>query len=272
MFDCETKIRASRTLHSHALRADSVIAVSLLIFFAASAAPFFCGIIIEKDFIKKPLSNIFGLEGFNYFALIFSVVLFFFVLFAASAVRYGREYWFWQRSGYEYTPVYTAFCGFKHIFRACSLWINLKLISLFWYTLTLLPAVATAFICYTLLKRSASAAVIYALAVCTAVLSAIGLVFAFIIMQRYALSYAFIFENPSLKARQAVKESKKIMFTNEKKLAALKLSFSAWFLSCIFILPIFYVAPYYKLSVCAFSRRLYFNCGKLFFHSIKVVM
>lgn len=272
MRECETKIRASRAIQAHIFRADLVIIISLLIFFISSAAPFFFGIIIEKDFIKKPLSDILGLEGFNYFALLFSVILFFFVLFAASSVRCGREYWFWQRSGYEYTPVYTAFCGFKHIFRACSLWIRLKLISFFWYTLTLLPAGATTFICYMLLKRSASAAVIYALAISAAVLCLIGLIFAFIIMQRYALSYAFIFENPSLKARQAVKESKKIMFTNEKKLAALKLSFSAWFLSCIFLLPIFYVAPYYKLSVCAFSRRLYFNCGKLFFHSIKVVL
>ena len=87
----------------------------------------------------------------------------------------------------------------------------------------------------------------------TAILAA-GTVFFMIIQQRYFLVPYIRAENPSLKAKEVFRVSRKEMNGNLKKVFLMKLSFLPLFIACAAIVPIFYVWPYYNQS-CALTAQ-----------------
>ena len=70
----------------------------------------------------------------------------------------------------------------------------------------------------------------------------------------YSMGFYILSENPSLTAREALNESKRIMAGNKMKLFVLLLSFIPWFLLCsiTFGIAFIYVAPYVNTTVANF--------------------
>lgn len=265
-----SKLSAKRMLISNTAGADFVLIINFLFFLLTSDLVLVISQIIKGGGLQTATQTLFSTVVFKWIVFSVSLILLFFTVFILAAMRYGRENWFWRRSNFEYTPPSVAFYGFADKKRAFALWIKLKALCLFWYVLFLLPCAAATACAILLWRKSVSTLVFTAVAVCIAALAFVGLLFAFIVTQRYALAYYALFDDQNASSGTAVKESKRIMSGNERRLARLKLSFVPWFLSCVFILPLFYVAPYYKLSTTAFCRRLYFNEGRIFWHSLRV--
>lgn len=88
----------------------------------------------------------------------------------------------------------------------------------------------------------------------SSVLLLCGGFFTFVFIQRYFLFPYFILQNPKMKIKEAVRNSTHLMDDLCFKTALFKLSFIPWFLSCVFVIPIFYVIPYYKTS-CSYLAK-----------------
>jgi len=266
----DSKLSAKRMLLSNTAGANLVLIINFLFFLLTSDLVLIFAQILKTGTLQEATQSLFSAVAFKWIVFSVSLVLLFFTVFILAAMRYGRENWFWRRSNFEYTPPSVAFYGFADKKKAFALWIKLKALYLFWYILFLLPCAGGAVSAFLLWRKSVSVFVFAAVAVCIIALALIGLLFAFIVTQRYALAYYSLFDDQTASTGKAIKESKRIMAGNERRLARLKLSFIPWFLSCVFVLPIFYVAPYYKLSTTAFCRRLYFSEGRIFWHSLKL--
>ncbi len=87
----------------------------------------------------------------------------------------------------------------------------------------------------------------------------LGLVFRFIIIQKYFLASFYLIENPKIKINEAIKKSVSAMNGKLKKTALFKLSFTPWFSLCLSLFPIIYVLPYYKQSCFIYANELKSN-------------
>jgi hypothetical protein len=76
----------------------------------------------------------------------------------------------------------------------------------------------------------------------------------FTLLRYSAASFLFIKENTSSKI--AIQKSTLITDGFLLNKAALNISFFPWFMSCIFILPLFYVIPYYRLTKALFTEEI----------------
>ena len=77
----------------------------------------------------------------------------------------------------------------------------------------------------------------------------VGSAFAYLLCQQYALCAYLLAKEPSLGVHETIRLSRRYMETNCGKLLWFKLTFLPWFLSCLFVLPVIYVVPYYRQSI-----------------------
>lgn len=86
----------------------------------------------------------------------------------------------------------------------------------------------------------------------------IGISFLYVTMKRYTMTDAVIFACKEKDSLKAIEKSIKIMEGNTLKYSLYCLSFLGWVLSCLLVLPIFYVLPYKtmaKYSFYSFSSK-----------------
>lgn len=86
----------------------------------------------------------------------------------------------------------------------------------------------------------------------------IGVSFLYVTMKRYTMTDAIIFDCKEKDSLKAIEKSIKIMEGNTLKYSLYCLSFLGWLLSCLLVLPIFYVLPYKamaKYSFYSFSSK-----------------
>lgn len=86
----------------------------------------------------------------------------------------------------------------------------------------------------------------------------IGISFLYVTMKRYTMTDAVIFACKEKDSLKAIEKSIKIMEGNTLKYSLYCLSFLGWLLSCLLVLPIFYVLPYKamaKYSFYSFSSK-----------------
>lgn len=145
----------------------------------------------------------------------------------------------------------------KYSLKAFSFGILLFLIKFFWTVTLLLPGIAVLssiiILAYTggielYLFISLSAGFI--------ILFFAGLIFRFLVLQRYFLAPHLLSSNPKLKPLQAIRQSKNILDGHIMEIVKFKLSFLPSFLSCIFIVPLIYFVPYYKQSCCVIAKSI----------------
>ena len=86
----------------------------------------------------------------------------------------------------------------------------------------------------------------------------IGISFLYVTMKRYTMTDAVIFACKEKDSLKAIEKSIKIMEGNTLKYSLYCLSFFGWVLSCVLVLPLFYVLPYKIMAKYSF----YSFCSK----------
>lgn len=173
----------------------------------------------------------------------------------------GRDAWFWQRSAREYQPFTYAFAWYRRMGRAIALHLLRWLIRLGAALLFLLPAVICTLAALYLYWSGTTFFTLSVLIATAAALWGTGVVFTTLFLQRFFLAPYLLARSDEMKARDALRESARIMDACMMRgnTAKMKLSFLPWFLSCILILPILYVYPYYKQSCACYARHILNN-------------
>lgn len=117
------------------------------------------------------------------------------------------------------------------------------------------PKVRTLFSCFSQTKTAVCANILMLLRVFFGML--LFFVPGIIMLYSYSMVNYVIAENPDLTAREALKESKRIMKGNKWRLFCLELSFFGWMLLSLitFGIALVYVAPYQQAALAAFYNE-----------------
>lgn len=95
-----------------------------------------------------------------------------------------------------------------------------------------------------------------ALIASSAVLFLIGTAFLYVTLKRYSMCYAVILADREKDSLKIIEKSILLTDGNMVKYSAFSLSFLGWTVSCVFILPLFYVLPYRKMAQYSFYNSL----------------
>ena len=91
---------------------------------------------------------------------------------------------------------------------------------------------------------------------CFFILTLCFFVLGILISLRFILSNYLFVLNPDLPIKQILSSSFRIMKKYRKDLLVLILSFSGWIIPGLFIFPLFFIAPYYAMSITVFMNRV----------------
>ena len=130
------------------------------------------------------------------------------------------------------------------------------LLSLAWGFLFFLPAtVSAALLLYSVSSGEVTENMLYIWATGCIVLALVGFAFTFVTLQRYSMWAYFLCDKNETVFSSF---SKSLSLTEGKmmSIAFFKMSLFPWIISCVLILPIIYVLPYYDLSVALLFNSL----------------
>ena len=143
-----------------------------------------------------------------------------------------------------------AFRG-KHAFSALRLHIALAALNLVLWTFFLLPGAALAAGgIYMLLSSNVGILTIAAVLTGSILMLISGCIFCSGARQAWSAAEYILAADPNVSIKQALRQSRDIMRGHCRAFARFKAGFILWFLSCVLILPAFFVVPYYGQS-CA---------------------
>ncbi len=173
----------------------------------------------------------------------------------------GREAWYWQRSAREYRPFTYAFTWYRRLGRAVSLYLLRWCVRIGAALLFLGPALICTLAALLVYARGTSVYTLTILGLAAAALWTAGIGYLTLFLQRFFLAPYLMADDPQLRAQEALRESARIMDACMMRgnTAKMKLSFLPWFFSCILILPVLYVYPYYKQSCACYARHILNN-------------
>ncbi len=77
----------------------------------------------------------------------------------------------------------------------------------------------------------------------------------------YSQTFYILNDQPELEAMEALRASKELMNGHKLEYFLLQLSFLPWFLLCVFILPAFFVVPYWNATRAAYYDYLLVSSG-----------
>lgn len=130
-------------------------------------------------------------------------------------------------------------------------------LSVAWSTFYLLPcAVITATLYYTIYSGDYTFSVMLTLFVASVILFIIGISFIYVTLKRYSMCNFVIFTESNIDAIRVIEKSINLMENNTVRFAFYNLSFSGWLLSCILLIPVFYVLPYVKMANYSFYKAI----------------
>lgn len=141
-----------------------------------------------------------------------------------------------------------------------SLWLRILVVvrmALWAVVLYLLPC-GLGVVGYWLMQRSSTKLETLTVVLCflgAVVLFTIATIFFFIILNGYTLTKYYILDGKTT-ARQSIKQSLKAMKGFKTDLFLFYLSFFFWVLSCVAVVPLLYVVPYFSTSKALFARYL----------------
>ena len=204
------------------------------------------------------LSPFFTSSAWQYAAPAILLILSGLSLIILTPVLLGRDAWFWERSAREYRPFTYAFSWYKKMGRAIALYLirwGIRLCSGLFF---LFPAAAFTLASLLLYIRGCPLYTLVILAGTSAALWIFGAVYTTLFLQRFFLVPYLIAGTPELRVCDAFRKSSQIMDSCMMRgnTAKMKLSFFPWFLSCILVLPVLYVYPYYKQACACYARHI----------------
>ncbi len=157
--------------------------------------------------------------------------------------NYTRRLFFWFRP--------------KNSFRALRFKVLLVTIKAMWAVVFFLPFAVLTWSIYYLSGSGGLELYLFISLSGGAILTAVcGAIFYFIAMQKYFIAEYLYSSDPRLKPLTAIRQSKNLLDGHILEIVCFKLSFTPWFLSCIFIAPAFYFLPYYKESCCVVAKKI----------------
>lgn len=250
----DSKLYSKKLLEKNTLR---LFFVSLLSFsfrvLLISAAALFSYFFFKSDFFKA-----FSIQNGKYlssFLLLFTLnTARIAVLLLVFGIKLGESFVYFKRAFGEKGSLSLLFKFLtpKKASRAFSLYCTVGFYKMLWLVFFMFPSVICFYFSFLLYKSAVlTVAAFYALLTGASILLLSGLVFYFITVFRYEASpYYLCLEE--IKVKDAIKKS--VTFTDEslKKALLFKISFVGWFSSCVFVAPLIYVIPYYKLSKARF--------------------
>ena len=128
-------------------------------------------------------------------------------------------------------------------------------LSVAWSSFYLLPcAVTIATLYYSIQSRDYTFNVMLTLFIASAILFIIGISFIYVTLKRYSMCNFVIFTDSDTDAIKVIEKSINLAEGNTVKYAFFCLSFIGWILSCVLVVPMFYVLPYMKISKYSFYK------------------
>ena len=211
--------------------------------------------------LTQLLPGFFSSDGWRYAAPVILFVLALLSLLILPPLLLGRDAWYWQRSAREYRPFTYAFCWYRRMGRAVTLYLMRWVVRISSALLFLAPALVCTGIALALYSRGTSVYTLVILGCAAGALWIAGVGFTTLFLQRFFLTPYLIADDPQIRVRDALRESARIMDACMMRgnTAKMKFSFFPWIASCIFIFPILYVYPYYKQSCACYARHILNN-------------
>lgn len=179
-----------------------------------------------------------------------------------SAIKLGEEFVYFARAQHSKGSVRLLFkfLAPAKIFKALGYRIIYILMKVFWFIYFACPTgICIGIIAYLNTSAYLSESIYTVLLFGTSLLAAISLVMWRIAVLRYAAAPCYLCFNPDITVKDAFKKS--VRFTDGCLSEGVLLEYSdlGWILSCIFIIPIFYVLPYIKLTKSVFVTKAVFS-------------
>lgn len=180
-------------------------------------------------------------------------------LFVYSSASVGEKAWYNGITENKSNYIKRLFFWFKpkYSYRALKFHLILFIIKSFWATLYFLPA---AILLWSIYYLSGTGGIEYylfiSLSVGSVLLFLCGAIFYLISIQRYFLAEYLYSSNPRLGAIVSIRQSKNLLDGHILEIVKFKISFIPKLLSCILIVPAFFVIPYYKETCCVVAKKI----------------
>ena len=210
-------------------------------------------------FIKSGILKSY-LDNYNH-ALVYSVVIFDIAFVTAvlflfiCALKLGEQFLYFIKAsgGKGRTGLLFSFFTFEKSFRAFSLYLRLTILKSAWLLYFLLPCIVCYGFTFYLYNRGNLLPIVFYIMLAGASLLLSYCIFMWrVAFFRYNAAPYYVCLNREISPRDAIKKS--ITFTDGflRESVFLESSFFGWFLSCVFLFPISYVLPYFRISKALF--------------------
>lgn len=255
IMNSDVKIKSKTLLKGGTVRLFSLSLVSFILRRGTFALWLYCLVSLFKSGILD-----FYFENYNdasvYAVVIFdilfvSVILFLFI----CSLKLGEQFLYFIRAsgGKGRSSLLLHFFTFKGSFRAFSLYMKLTALKIGWLLYFLFPCAVSYGITYYLYSRGSLLPIVfYILIIGSSVLLSFCVFMWRITFSRYNAAPYYVCLNPEITPEDAIKKS--ILFTDGvlRESVLLESSFFGWLLSCVTIVPLVYVIPYFKISKALF--------------------
>lgn len=253
------KLKSKYLLTGNNARLFAISAVSTLLRRGLFSAVFLGGaIFLRSDLSDKLISDYGEIPFYTVFIFTASVILFFVALFS-STVRLGEQFAFFIRAsgGKGRFFMLFHFMPFKKSIKALNLYLKINLLKLIWLIYYMTPcALCLGIIFYIYTYAEFDFYILLILSAGFSLLFSISLFMWRITSSRFSAAPIYLCLNPEMKTKKAIKKSIRHTDGYLKESVLLESSFAGWLLSCILIIPIFYVLPYTRLSKAVFINRV----------------
>ncbi len=193
---------------------------------------------------------------------LFSVTLTFLILSFVSSIRLGELFaYFTRANGGNGRFIHL----FKFLSPACSIkalvfFLRYTTTKLLWWLYFLFPGIICCVSGYFLYENTGiNNTVSVILSTGFSIILAISFVVSKMCALRYSAAPYYICLNENTTINDAIKKSILLMDGFLSDGVLLEYSMAGWFLSCIFVLPLFYVVPYTKLVRCVYVTDVVFS-------------
>ena len=258
MTDREIRLKSRQLLRKNRGKPILIFAFAIVLLAFFSAMPFAVSKIIEISGIHSIADSI-STYIYPVSILVIFLLLTLWALCAYSSLSLGEKAWYTGRSLKKQNCDKRLFFWFKpkYSFKALKFSIALFAVKLFWSMVTLLPSIIILLTVFYLAYSGGIEFMLFlSLTVGGFMLAVAGLIFRFIILQRYFLAPFLISSNPRLGAVQAIKQSKNLLDGYIFRIVRFKLKFLPQFASYIFIIPFFLLYPHYKQSCSLIAKSV----------------
>lgn len=251
----DAKIKSKSIIKGDTLRLFFVSLFSFIVRRGVFALLIYCIVSLFKSGVLN-----FYLENYND-AFVYSVVVFdvvfvsLTILLFISSLKLGEQFLFFIKAsgGKGRVGLLFHFFTFKRSFRAFLLYSRLTALKIGWLLYFLFPCVVcygTTYFLYS--KGNLLPVVFYILIIGSSVLLSFCIFMWRIAFSRYNAAPYYVCLNADITPEKAIKKS--ISFTDGalRESIFLESSFLGWFLSCLTVIPFFYVLPYFKISKALF--------------------